>query len=195
MMWSINQSINQSNLIAPCFASESEARVGGVYIGGVFTFSVSNVKQFCLSKSLENTEKFSRSTNCMTVSSRLEGRWRKRQNAFADNVSGIRGTVQQVTNAHCQRRTFHVWSWHLCPVIMASAQKMDRGRQPQAGRCLVWDFTRSCWCRSRRHLGWSKEETEVLSFVSSYRPIWNWKLKLNDFRKKSTHIGEIIVVL
>jgi len=31
-------------------------------LGGVFAFTVSNVKQFCLYKSLESTEKFSRST-------------------------------------------------------------------------------------------------------------------------------------
>jgi len=54
MYQSINQSINQI-YIAPYVTSESEARVGGV-----FTFTVSNVKQLC--KSLESTEKFSRST-------------------------------------------------------------------------------------------------------------------------------------
>ena len=47
---SYHQSNNQSEqiYIAPYVASESEARDGGGY--GVFTFTVSNVKQFCLIK-------------------------------------------------------------------------------------------------------------------------------------------------
>ena len=47
--FTVYQSVSQSNqiYIAPYVAIESEARVGGA-IGGVFTFTVSNVKQFCL---------------------------------------------------------------------------------------------------------------------------------------------------
>ena len=40
-------------------------------LDGVFTFTVSNVKQFCLQKSLESTEKLSRSTIVYPVKQNL----------------------------------------------------------------------------------------------------------------------------